>query len=174
MPNTQYISRRVRELVKKHGTRDPFELCDALSVNVSYKELGTRIKAYFFYQSRIRTVVLNSGADKNIHKTLCAHELGHAMLHSDMLAAMRGFAELELFDRASRTEYEANLFAAELLIPDGELLELIECEGRSLFDAAAMLCVPAELIDFKLRILKDKGYMLDVPYIARSDFLKNI
>lgn len=32
--------------------------------------------------------------------------------------------------------------------------------------------LPAELLDFKLRIMKSKGYRIEAPYIARSDFLK--
>ena len=32
--------------------------------------------------------------------------------------------------------------------------------------------LPAELLVFKLRIMKSKGYRIEAPYIARSDFLK--
>lgn len=75
-----------------------------------------------------------------VQRVLCAHELGHAVLHGK-LAAMRGSRELELFDRTVPAEYEANLF-------------------------------PAELLDFKFRILKHKGYHLEAPCLAPSDFFK--
>ena len=71
-----------------------------------------------------------------------------------------------------RTEYEANMFAAELLIDDNELRELLNDSEKSFFGVAKELYVPAELLDFKFRILKNKGYHLEAPYIARSDFLK--
>ena len=168
---TDNISCRTDALIRKYKTRDPFELCDALGIRIRLKDLGTAIKAYYFCQSRIRNIVLNTRSGETVQRVLCAHELGHAVLHGE-LAAMRGFSELELFDATSRTEYEANMFAAELLIDNGELSELLADGESSFFTAAGKLYVPAELLDFKLRIMKSKGYRIEAPYIARSDFLK--
>jgi hypothetical protein len=53
------------------------------------------------------------------------------------------------------------------------LLELLNNEDASFFDVARELYVPADLLDFKFRVLKHKGYRLHVPYIANGDFLKN-
>ena len=167
------IPQKVQTLVKKYDTRDPFELCRKLRIGVKYRELCPQLKAYFFYQSRIKTVVLNSQTDAVVHRILCAHELGHATLHAEKLVAMRGFRELELFDCSDRTEYEANIFAAELLIPDGELLEILNTEDCSFFQAASALYVPVELLDFKFRVLKSKGYKIEAPFLAQSDFLKH-
>ncbi|MBQ8331869.1 MAG: ImmA/IrrE family metallo-endopeptidase [Clostridia bacterium] len=174
MPNIDYISERVCALTRRYGTRDPFQLCDALHIGVKYKELGRQLKAFFFYQSRIKTIVLNAETDKIIHKILCAHELGHAILHTDMLSAMKSLHEVELFDTSKLTEYEANIFAAELLISDEDLLELLNTTEYSFFQVASLLYVPMELLDFKFRILKSKGYKIEAPYLAQSDFLKNI
>lgn len=77
-----------------------------------------------------------------------------------------------MFDMTYRTEYEANLFAAELLIDDNELLDLLNDNEKSFFGVAKELYVPAELLDFKFHILKNKGYHLKAPYIAQADFLK--
>ncbi len=85
---------------------------------------------------------------------------------------LRGFRELELFDLAQPAEYEANLFAAELLIPDAELLEILNDKDASFFSAAGTLRIPAALLDFKFRLLKRKGYRIEAPYIAQGDFLK--
>ncbi len=168
---TDMISDKIAALIRKYNTRDPFQLCDDLGIRIRYKDLGTVMKAYYFYQSRIKNIVLNVRSGNIVQKTLCAHELGHALLHGE-LAAMRGFQELELFDTTLRTEYEANMFAAELLIDDNELRELLNDSEKSFFGVAKELYVPAELLDFKFRILKNKGYHLEAPYIARSDFLK--
>lgn len=165
------ISEKIDALIRKYETRNPFELCDDLDIRIRYKDLGTAIKAYYFYQFRIKNIVLNTRSGRIVQKILCAHELGHALLHGE-LAAMRGFQELEMFDMTSRTEYEANLFAAELLIDDNELLELLNNSEKSFFGVAKELYVPAELLDFKFRILKSKGYHLEAPYIAQADFLK--
>lgn len=168
---TDIISEKTGALIRKHKTRNPFELCDDLDIRIRYKDLGTAMKAYYFYQSRIKNIVLNTRSGRIVQKILCAHELGHALLHGE-LAAMRGFQELEMFDMTSRTEYEANLFAAELLIDDNELLELLNDNEKSFFGVAKELYVPAELLDLKFRILKNKGYHLEAPYIAQADFLK--
>ena len=172
MPSMDYITREVCKLTSKYQTHDPYELCDALGVRIRLKDLGTDVKAYYFYQSRIRNIVLNVRVSDVVRNILVGHELGHDRLHKD-IAMLRGFQELELFDRATPAEYEANIFAAELLIDDNELLTLLNDEDMSFFDVARQLYVPADLLDFKFRILKHKGYRLNAPYLADGNFLKN-
>lgn len=84
-----YIAQKVSSLILQFGTRDPFELCHALDIRIRYKELGHSIKAFYFYQSRIKNIVINIHADRPVRSVLCAHELGHCVLHGQ-LAAMRG------------------------------------------------------------------------------------
>lgn len=129
------------------------------------------MKAFYFYQSRMKNIVLNTRSGPHTRKILCAHELGHALLHKE-IATWHGFQELTLFCSASRAEYEANLFAADLLIEDEALFELLDEPGKSFSELARELYVPIELLDFKFRILKGKGYPLAAPYIAQADFLK--
>ena len=167
-----YISREANKLAHKYQTRDPYEICDVLGVRIRLKDLGTHIKAYYFYQSRIRNIVLNRRVSEMVRRILAAHELGHAYLHQD-IAMMKGFQELELFNMTQPTEYEANIFAAELLIDDEELLELLNDYEKSFFDVARELYIPAALLDFKFRVLKHKGYRIEAPYIANGDFLKD-
>ena len=171
MANMNYISDVVSKLVHKYDTRDPFVICKELDIRIRYKNLGQDIKAYYFYHSRIRNIVLNSNVSWSVKPLLVAHELGHDRLHQD-IAMLKGFQEIELFDKTSPAEYEANIFAAELLIDDNELLEMLNDEDRTFFDVARELCVPADLLDFKFRILKHKGYRVHAPYIANGDFLK--
>ena len=172
MANLNYIAETVGKLICRYDTCNPFELCRELDIRVRYKDLGAAIKAYFFCQSRIKNIVINSRAPDAVSRILCAHELGHAVLHGK-LAAMRGFQEMELFDTVIPTEYEANLFAAELLIEDEKLLALLNDHEKSFFDVACELYIPAELLDFKFRVLKYKGYRIEPPYISRADFLKD-
>lgn len=172
MPNIEFIHNKVVKIVKRFDTRDPFELCRSMDIRIYYKDLGNVLKAYYFYQSRIKNIVINSKSGMITRRILCAHELGHAVLHGD-LAAMRGFQELELFDMSAPAEYEANLFAAELIVSDEELLELLNDKDKSFFSIARELYIPAELLDFKFRILKNKGLRIESPYITKTNFLKN-
>ncbi len=172
MSNIELICKKINSITEKYDSRDPFEICKAMDIHIYYKDLGTYIKAFYYYQSRIKNIVINTSSCTVIRRILCAHELGHAVLHGN-LAAIRGFQETELFDRVVPTEYEANLFAAELVIPDDELFELLSDRDKSFFCIAEELYVPAELLDFKFRILKRKGYNINIPTAATADFLKN-
>jgi len=172
VPSIDYISRTVEKLSKKYETREPHELCDAIGVRIRLMDLGTDIKAYYFYHSRIRNIVLNSRVSEPIRRILVAHELGHDCLHKS-IAMLKGFQEIELFDITRPAEYEANIFAAELLIEDKELLSLLNDEDKSFFDVARELGVPTALLDFKFRVLKHKGYRIEALYIANGDFLRN-
>ena len=105
-------------------------------------------------------------------RIILAHELGHAALHSK-LTDMRAFHDFAPFDQTSVYEYEANLFAAKFLMDDEDVLSPLN-EDCSFFDAARMLRMPPELLDFRFRVLKRKGYALNPPFYARSDFLKEM
>lgn len=71
-------------------------------------------------------------------------------------------------------EYEANIFAAEFLMDDEHVLEKLN-DDISFFGAAAELQVPAELLDFKFRVMKRKGYkLIDPPLMCNSNFLKDV
>lgn len=172
MSSIEYISGAAEILCRKYDTRDPYMLCNELGVRIRYKDLGTDIKAYYFYQSRIRNIVLNNRISEPVQRILIAHELGHDRLHKE-IAMLKGFQEIEMFSMAQPTEFEANIFAAELLIDDSALLELLNDEHASFFSAAKELRVPAALLDFKFRVLKQKGYRLEAPIVAQGDFLKN-
>ena len=172
MSTITWISKKVEKLVRVYHTNDPYELCDALNISIKLKDLGEVIKAYYFSHSRIRKIVLNSNVSEPMQRILVAHELAHDRLHQK-LAILGGFQEVAFFDISRPTEYEANIFASELLINDKELLGMLNFDEKSFFDIAQELDVPAPLLDFKLRILRDKGYHFEPLYIANGDFLKD-
>ena len=172
MYKINYIVDKVKYLISEYKTGDPFELCDAMGIHIYYKDLGDRIKAFYFYQSRIKNIVINIRENEKIAKLLCSHELGHCVLHGKPTDS-RAFCDMKIFDYASMAECEANLFAAELMIDDSVIMEILK-NGGSVFDAAKILEVPAGIVDFKLRILKNKGYDVKLPNLVNSEFLRNI
>ena len=105
-----------------------------------------------------------------LERILVAHELGHAVLHAQ-IAMMKGFQEMEVLDGSSLEEDEANFFAAELLLEDSEVLELLS--EYSFFETAKQLYVPAALLDYKFSLLHEKGELVNSMYIRKSDFLKD-
>ena len=71
-------------------------------------------------------------------------------------------------------EYKPNIFAADILMDDADVLELLN-NDICFYEAASRLNVLPELLDFKLRVLKRKGYKItSVPVVSDSTFLKNI
>jgi hypothetical protein len=48
-------------------------------------------------------------------------------------------------------------------------------EDVSFFDAASILNIPPELLDFKFRLMKRRGFkIVEPPITSTGDFLKNI
>ena len=87
---------------------------------------------------------------------------------------MTAFHDFALFDTTDQKEYEANLFAAEFLMTDRDVLERLNADV-SFFNAAALLRVPPELLDFKFRVLKRKGYkVVDPPITSTGAFMKDM
>lgn len=81
------------------------------------------------------------------------------------------FHEFQFFDNANIMEYEANVFAAEFLLSDEDVLDALENQ-LDFFGTASLLNVPPELLSFKIRILQRQGYEIESPIIAKSDFLR--
>lgn len=126
-------------------------------------------KGFFLASSRCKLIVINSDLPENIQRIIIAHELGHAVLHGD--SAISAFHEFAIFDATDRMEYEANVFAAEFMLDDDEVMESLEMQ-MDFFQMAKCLYVAPELLDFKLRILQQQGVKINAPYIAHGDFLK--
>jgi Zn-dependent peptidase ImmA (M78 family) len=168
------ICDKVRAL-KRRGENEPERLARDMGAIVRYEPLGTSAKAckgFYIHQLRRHVITINSDLSEDAARIVLAHELGHAALHKDA-AKLRAFHDFSLFTDTSRLEYEANIFAAEFLLDDGEVISLLN-EDTFFFFAARELRVPPELLDFKFRVLKHRGCQIDLPLMASSDFLKNI
>ena len=83
-------------------------------------------KGFFLVSSRCKLIVINSDLPESIQRIIIAHELGHAVLHSD--SAISAFHEFAMFDDTDRMEYEANVFAAEFMLSDDEVMESLEMQ----------------------------------------------
>ena len=169
------ICEAVSRLQKKYGENDPFRLCKLMGIILLFQPLGTTpdaVKGFFLECNRIRTITINCDLPKIIQKIIVAHELGHATLHRK--SGVFAFHEFDLFDSSNTMEKEANLFAAEYLLDDNDVLATLNGD-MTFFSAAASLNVPMELLDFKFRIMKWKGYkLIEPPVNAKSNFLRDM
>lgn len=113
--------------------------------------------------------MINENISEEMQTVICAHELGHDRFHQH-LAKNNPIKEFALFDITSKPEREANLFIAELLIPDESIMCLVkvDCTYSSI---AAQLNVPIEIVDFKRHLLKYKGFKINSFGVAKGNFL---
>lgn len=169
------VCEAVEKINKRYCQKDPFRLCKEMGIILLPQQLGTApdaIKGFFLENKRIKTITVNSDLPHVIQKIIIAHEIGHAALHRK--SGIHAFHEVGLFDESSEMEQDANLFAAEYLLDDLAVVETLN-EDTTFFAAAAKLQVPIEILDFKFRIMKWKGYkMVEPPIIAQSNFLLNL
>lgn len=171
----EYICKQASMLKRKYDETDPFRLCKNLNIQLLFIPMGTEpesCKWFFLKQSRIKCITINSDLSILFQRIICAHELGHAILHKNK-SGINAFHDFGLFDSVSSLEYEANIFAAEFLLDDDDVLSNLNAE-QSFFQAAAELNVPAEILDFKFRTLKWKGYkVIDAPILSAGNWLKD-
>lgn len=169
MPNREYIQTVANKLIKKFDTRDPFQLCQAIGVEVFYADLGS-LKGMYKYLKKNRFAVINENLDPFTKTLVCAHELGHDILHQN-LARKVCLQEFILYDMKSRPEYEANLFASEILLPDDIILNLAR-DGYDIEQISKELCTDINLIALKVSSMNTRGYRFNNTIDAKSDFLK--
>ena len=168
------ICKAVKKIKANCETANPFLICQELGIKVVKTAMGKKTescKGFYVTNSRIHTIVINSDLSNEFQRIICAHELGHAVMHKNR-TGLHAFHDFCLFDSASTYEYEANIFAAELLLDDEDVIEKLN-DDLSFFQAASELYVPAEILDFKFRTMKWKGYKMDAPLISTSTWLKN-
>ena len=113
------IKKLVSYYVKKYNTRNPFELAEHLNVQVQFGDLGSRSGCYMFLKNH-KCIFLNEKLNEIEMRIVMAHELGHAILHRKENCY---FIRNKTFLLTSKSEIEANTFAAELLLPDEIFLE---------------------------------------------------
>ena len=170
------IADEVETVRQKFNESEPYRLCQAMGILLLHEPMGSSqnaCKGFYLRQSRTQVITVNSDLSEEHRRIILAHELGHAVLHRDA-SGMQAFHDFKLFDETSVYEYEANIFAADYLMPNDDVLELLNGD-ISFFGAASELGVPPELLDFKFRVLKRKGYkVVDPPITARADFLKKL
>lgn len=138
------IKNIVAQLVRKYGTADPFEIAASKRIMVIVEPLGFT-QGYFNTYKRIRMIHINESLSEYRRKFVCAHELGHAILHPGVNTL---FMRSSTLYSVGRIEREANEFAAELLLPD-EVIREYESLGLTIREAAVTYGVPIEAAELK-------------------------
>lgn len=158
------------KLIRKYQTNNPFVIAKALGIEILYSDNLNRLKGMYQIINRNRFIILNSKNSSEINRIVCAHELGHDRLHSSY-ATSKSFQEFTLYDTSSQYEYEANIFAANLLLSNEEVLEYIK-NGYNSLQIAMATSTDINLVALKVDLLIRNGYSLN-KQLHNSKFLKS-
>lgn len=169
---TQKIFNEVEKLTNKYKTRCPYELANALGIVVISRDLAD-LKGFYTIENKTRYIVIDDKLDEYLQQLICSHELGHDCLHRHF-AQYDSLREYTMFDYTGKIEREANIFAADLMIPDADIILKTRWEHYTYEQIARMLCVPEALVRFKAYNISKRGYDIHTPELAKADFLKNI
>lgn len=154
----QALCDRLTALMPQDRMPDPIRLAEALGVRVRYFDLG-EVKGFYVVLRGIPFIALNRALPEEVRTIVCAHELGHHLLHRD-LAERSVFNDYELYRMENRTEWEANVFASLLLLPERVLEGLRDpsLSGCSAAELAASLGTTEELLEIRLQLAGIPGH----------------
>ena len=167
--STAYIHNAAAKLIKRCYSRDPFEIADAIGIIIRYDHNFTLLKGMYKIIERNRYVILNGNLKKDVLRIVLAHELGHDT-HHRAYAKDNALKEFMLYDMSTRPEYEANVFAGELLLDDKEIFTLAK-EGYDIPAIAGELNADYNLLLIKMDEMRKKGYDLRVSLESDRRFL---
>ena len=170
MINSFEIYRKSTQLVQKSGTKNAVQLADELGIKLYYENYENMLGMYT-YRWKHRFIFLNNNLEGSMLQMVLAHELGHDIFHRNL--ASNGLKEFALFDIRSITEYEANAFAAHVLLKNEDVLSLARA-GYDVAQIASSLNSHINLLLIKMQEMNKMGFDFNVPYRAEGDFFKNV
>lgn len=106
------IPLRVKNLVRKYDTCNPYQLAEDLNIDILELDLPEAIRGFFVRPLRRKMIVINANLDDTEKLVVLCHELGHVRLHKGYGMLMH--KNLPYY-RSTQREYEANEFALHLL-----------------------------------------------------------
>lgn len=169
--SVNYIYDSVQSKIKKSRTRNPFTIAEDNGIMLIFDSNLNKMKGMYTIIKRNRIIIINDNMPERMQQMVCAHELGHDALHRQF-AKDGGLREFMLYDMKSRPEYEANMYAADLLLDDEEIMELAKC-GYDMQQVAGMLNTDINLIGLKMASMNYRGFDLRIGIEPKSDFLRS-
>lgn len=134
-------------LVRRCGTKDPFRIAKDLGFLVIRTPLRG-IRGFFQYAKRCSIIYIDSSLEDREASFVCAHELGHAILHR---GCNRIFMDKHTYFPVNRQEIEADRFAVDLLFDDDEPRDFLDHPVQV---SADYMGISIELAEYRLRSIK--------------------
>lgn len=136
-----WIKNIVTGLIETYHTKNVYELIDALGITIIRKNSSKKAR-FLRTQLGDEFIFLNNNLDEHEEKYILAHELGHAILHTDLSCEYIYFS----YTSSGKLEFQANYFATELLVGniDKEFIQ-----NKSLDELSACFGVPKQMLEYK-------------------------
>jgi len=128
-PRTKFARDAAKRLVKEHGLARPVDvgkLAEELGFIVRRERFEDTLSG--FYAAKYRVIAVNKLQPPTRQRFTIAHEIGHAILHTDENALFMDDSSVHLRQSnvpVDAREIEANRFAAELLMPESQVYALV-------------------------------------------------
>lgn len=138
------IKKKADSLVRKHQTRNPFVIIQGMNVIVVFAPL-CGVRGFYQYFQRNNIIYIDENLPEHEKKFVCAHELGHMLLHKKANAL---FMDSRTHLNTHRYEVEADMFAMDLLIDDDMIAEY---KPYTVDQISHLLGYRKELIELRLK-----------------------
>jgi len=138
------------KLAREHDTRDPFVIASSMKYVLIDAQLEG-VRGFYQYARRRHIMYVDSDLPPQDRRWVCAHELGHSLLHKNL---NRIFMDSYTFMTTNRFEREADRFAVSLLISDAELLDFTGC---SIAQIAECYGLNYDLAEYRVRNIERKN-----------------
>lgn len=142
------IKKSAAELAAHFGSTDPFSICENLDISVLRVELPPNIRGFYTSILGVQIIYLNSDLkNEQEQRAVCAHELGHAVLHASQNTM---YLKMKTNFVTARYEREADLFAGYLLL-DHQTVEDCWCNGWTAGQVAKITALPEQVVSYCLK-----------------------
>lgn len=172
MVNSQQIYRKVQKTMKNISCRQPVLLANELGITIIHSPnlASSNVKGFFMIVRKIPTIIVSDSLDEVMERVVIAHEIGHSVLHRK-LGRQQGLQEFELFSLKNEIEYEANVFAAHVLVDEDDLLEYLHA-GYTIEAIAKTMNTHESMVLIKIQELIALGHDLHMCMDLNKHFLK--
>ena len=135
-------------------------LAQELGIHVEFADDYKNLLGMYFNRWHHRFIFLNSRLDEDWLPMVLAHEIGHDQLHRELA-------------KTGLQEFEANAFAAHLLLDNDEVYRLVRA-GEDMETISKRLRCNINLMLIKMREMVALGYDLRLTDTADSQFFKKV
>lgn len=110
--------RTANRIMRKYDERDPERIAHYAGIMILPQPF-VKQKGAYTVMMRKPIIFIKRDLHPAMRSIVLAHEFGHHFLHRQEAMQSGGFHEFNLFDmQNNQMEYEANVFAAQLKLPD--------------------------------------------------------